>query len=175
MTINPGSDHTLNKAVLSGPNLHPWDSGPAVAELQELLNAHGFRLKVDGDFGALTEAAVTSFQAQHGLRIDSIVGPKTRIALKTTIQPGTRILRQGHTGIDVFEVQGLLQVSGYTITRNGIFCHETRLAVLDFQRSHKLHENGMVDPITWTVLRGKPGLPKPPKQRGWLINIRKWW
>lgn len=161
--------------ALSEPVLYPWDSGPAVAKLQELLRAHGFNLKIDGDFGGITEAAVKTFQRQQRLRIDGVVGAQTWTALKATIKPGTRILHQGHTGGDVHELQGLLQVHGYCLCRDGIFGPKTKQAVIDFQQKHKLKVNGLVDPITWTVLRGGSPLPNPPKQTGWWLNPRRWW
>lgn len=176
MTSDSSFVHGMSPAALAGPTIYPWDTGPAVAELQEMLNAHGFKLRMDGDFGYITEAAVKEFQRQRGLRIDGVVGPKTRAALKTSIVPGSRNLRIGHTGADVCELQGLLQVCGFPIQRNGIFNRETRQAVLAFQEEHKLRANGIVDSITWRVLRGKP-LPEPPrpKRNRWFIDVRKWW
>lgn len=58
--------------------------GPNVSKLQELLNAALLlnpALKIDGDFGRATNEAVKRFQAERGLGIDGIVGPKTRNAL----------------------------------------------------------------------------------------------
>lgn len=159
--------------ALTGPELCPWESGPAVAQLQELLRAHGFDLKIDGDFGSITEAAVRSFQKQQGLTIDGVVDSKTWAMLKSTLQPGYRVLRQGHTGADVRELQGLLQIYGYNLCRDGIFGEKTKQAVIAFQQKHKLKDNGMVDSITWTVLLNGP-LPPPPKQTGWSLHLRKW-
>ncbi len=154
-------------SALAGPKLCPWESGPVVIELQELLNAHGFRLKVDGDFGERTAAAVATYQRQHGLRIDSIVGEQTWAALKTTVQPGCRSLRLGHTGADVFELQWLLQICSYELARDGIFGEETKRAVIAFQQRHKLQDLGWVDRITWRVLRGDSlPLPTPPDRKG---------
>jgi peptidoglycan hydrolase-like protein with peptidoglycan-binding domain len=158
-------------SALAGPKLCPWESGPAVIELQELLNAHGFRLKVDGDFGEKTAAAVATYQRQHSLRIDGIVGNYTWAALKTTVQPGCRSLRVGHTGVDVFELQWLLQICGYNVTRDGIFAEETKQAVIAFQQRHKLQDVGWVDRITWQMLRGSslplttlPNPKRPPSK-----------
>ncbi len=173
------SDRELANAstnpALTDPDLYPWDFGSAVAQLQELLRAHGFDVKIDGDFGSRTEAAVKAFQKQQGLRINGVVDFETWTTLKTTIQPGTRLLRRGHTGADVRELQGLLQIQGYNVPRNGIFCVNTKQAVIAFQQRHKLKDNGIVDPITWTILRGGLPLPTFPKQTGWFFNIRKWW
>ena len=166
---------TVMDTALTGPVIYPWDSGSAVAQLQELLRAHGFRMRIDGDFGGVTEAAVRSFQRQRGLRPDGIVDAKTWASLKGTIQPGTRTLRLGHTGSDVWELQGLLQVHGYSIVRNGWFDRDTKQATIAFQQKHKLKDNGIVDAITWTILRAGSPLPPAPQQNRWLIDFRKWW
>lgn len=67
----------------SRPTLSYGSKGSAVKELQTRLNANGATppLKVDGDFGPLTNGAVLSFQRSRGLVVDGIVGPKTWAAL----------------------------------------------------------------------------------------------
>lgn len=49
--------------------------------LQRRLNAWGSHLKVDGDVGPETKAAVLLFQKANGLLADGIAGPLTRLAL----------------------------------------------------------------------------------------------
>lgn len=52
-------------------------SGDAVGRLQTVLTASGFPLRVDGTFGAGTEAAVKAFQTRAGLAADGVVGSQT--------------------------------------------------------------------------------------------------
>jgi hypothetical protein len=76
------ADRMLDKAIrelLNGqlppvgrPALKKGSEGPAVAEVQRMLN-----IKVDGSFGKDTEDAVKRFQSAHGLDSDGEVGPKT--------------------------------------------------------------------------------------------------
>ena len=64
------------------PTLRQGDSGAAVSELQQLLNAKGINMTVDGVFGNATRAAVVQFQQQNGLVVDGIVGTQTWQALR---------------------------------------------------------------------------------------------
>ena len=59
------------------------DRGELVKVVQNLLNAHGYSLDVDGVFGAKTDAAVRDFQTRHALTVDGIAGPLTTAALST--------------------------------------------------------------------------------------------
>jgi murein L,D-transpeptidase YcbB/YkuD len=138
--------------VSPGPDLHPWDTGLAVAEMQELLCAHSFILRIDGDFGWRTELAVKRFQRQHGLRADGIVNAKTWMLLKSLVQPGDRLLWQGKSGADVAELQQLLRHQGYSIRTTGIFDADTKRAVMDYQQHHSLNGNGVVGERTWLLL-----------------------
>lgn len=157
------------------PDLYPWDQGHKVMELQELLRAHGFEVRINGNFDSYTEAAVRTYQYQEGLRIDGIVGAKTWAALIMNIQPGARRLRLGCVGADVGELQGLLLVHGFHVRRDQVFGRVTETAVREFQRQSKLRETGIVDDTTWTFLRGQGLSAPPPKKNWWRTNLQKWW
>ena len=58
--------------------------GEDVLRLQKALNAIGYNLEEDGDFGSQTLAAVRHFQAVNGLEVDGIVGEQTRKAVGLT-------------------------------------------------------------------------------------------
>lgn len=57
-------------------------TGDAVADLQRGLQAAGYQVAVDGDFGPGTEVALFAFQKSNGLIPDGIAGPATWAALK---------------------------------------------------------------------------------------------
>lgn len=63
------------------PTLKLKSKGNYVKHLQKDLNRHGAALKIDGDFGSRTEAAVKAFQRKKKLSADAVVGPKTWKAL----------------------------------------------------------------------------------------------
>ena len=63
------------------PTLRFGDRGSAVRVLQRLLVSKGYPIKIDGDFGVLTETAVKAFQSRRGLTTDGIVGSRTWRAL----------------------------------------------------------------------------------------------
>lgn len=59
------------------PTLKEGSKGEAVRNLQQLLTYAGYTLKIDGIYGPVTSAAVMAFQADRGLVVDNIVGPRT--------------------------------------------------------------------------------------------------
>ncbi len=71
----PGEDLTKQQV---NSVMHLGSKGEFVEELQRNLNTLGYGdLKVDGDFGASTEAAVKRFQSSNGLEVDGWAGPRT--------------------------------------------------------------------------------------------------
>lgn len=65
----------------------PMSTPAQVREVQELLNAAGASLVVDGDWGPATSAAVQDVQRAAGLAVDGKVGPQTLAVLRREDQP----------------------------------------------------------------------------------------
>src|SRR3990167_495058 len=67
-------------------NLMRGSKGEEVKRLQEALNASGIgvNLKIDGDFGPATEAAVRAYQSSKNIKSDGIVGQQTIATLSGT-------------------------------------------------------------------------------------------
>lgn len=86
VSATTGSATTAAGRVVSSPsdNVQRGDSGSGVKQIQNALIAQGYAITADGQFGALTEQAVKTFQSKHSLKQDGIVGPATWAKLKTT-------------------------------------------------------------------------------------------
>jgi peptidoglycan hydrolase-like protein with peptidoglycan-binding domain len=124
-------------------------TGETVKQVQRILG-----LKVDGQFGPITDRAVRAFQAKNGLLVDGIVGPITHAALAggapskpaaPAKPPLPRWLRIGATGPAVKYIQSALG-----ITADGIFGKITERHVREFQRANGLLVDGIVGPITYS-------------------------
>ena len=70
-------DPTGHAAIIS-----KGQTGDQVKAIQELLNAAGYKLDVDGSFGPKTQAAVTEFQKKSGIKVDGTVGAQTLSVLQ---------------------------------------------------------------------------------------------
>ena len=63
-------------------------TGPEVRAAERALKTAGFNPgPIDGEFGALTHAAVVAFQASRGLIADGEIGAKTARALDLELPP----------------------------------------------------------------------------------------
>ena len=88
---NAGNEQlTMNNEQLSEtrPVVRKGSKGTAVTELQTMLLKLGYDLGpcgVDGDFGKSTDAAVRSFQSDHRLTVDGVVGKNTWSELEKTV------------------------------------------------------------------------------------------
>ena len=86
--VGPATYRALNRTaptVRSVRHLRlkrPPLTGGDVSRVQRALRRAGHRIAVDGNYGPVTDIAVTRFQRKHGIEPDGIVGPQTLAALK---------------------------------------------------------------------------------------------
>ena len=138
---------------------------PRVEALQSLLNASDplqSPLRVDGNFGPGTRAALLRFQASQGLDPKGATDEKTWKALAglgVRSGPGEpQILMIGDTGPKVAALQKALNLSVAPtplLKADGNFGPETRDALRQFQCASKLVDTGVVDRQTWQRLNLK--------------------
>jgi peptidoglycan hydrolase-like protein with peptidoglycan-binding domain len=140
------------------PTLRYGSRGNAVKTLQTRLNAWGAKLVVDGIWGNRTDVAVRTFQKNHGLTVDGIVGPATWSHLKEapsvapTPAPAMPVVKYGMKGSSVRVLQQHLVLWGHSVVVDGIFGYKTLTAVKSFQSRHGLVVDGIVGAKTWGVL-----------------------
>jgi peptidoglycan hydrolase-like protein with peptidoglycan-binding domain len=131
------------------------DTGVLVETVQYLLNQAGASLTVDGNFGAMTAAAVESFQAAHGIEATGEVHGYTWPALVVTVQDGS-------TGDAVEAGQTLLNsVDDAGLTVDGNDGANTTAAVKAFQTKAKLTVDGVAGSSTWNALVNAALIPTP--------------
>jgi hypothetical protein len=83
---NGGNDNPSSNIPALSRNMklaNPYMRGNDVLSLQKKLIARGYNIvgSADGVFGKKTDAGVRQFQADQGLVVDGVVGPKTWAAL----------------------------------------------------------------------------------------------
>jgi peptidoglycan hydrolase-like protein with peptidoglycan-binding domain len=160
---------------LGDRGLRAGASGTDVRELQKALRKAGFRVKVDGRFGAATVRAVKRFQRAAQLTPSGTVGRKTVAALKAAARGasanisggfdparanqkrqslGDRIpVKRGMSGHDIRVLQDLLGDAGYDVRVDGEFGTGTYRAVKAFEQAHGLPVDGQLDAADIDALR----------------------
>src|SRR5579884_3944026 len=145
--------------------LRRGDTGPAVAQLREMLASQGLLPPASGAamvadcFDLAVEHAVRAFQQRRGLITDGIVGFATYQALcDARRELGCRVLRyvigRPLRGDDVCTLQERLLELGYDAYRaDGIFGVQTEVALRSFQRDYGLFVDGVCGPATMRALR----------------------
>ncbi len=136
------------------------DTGEAVADIRALLATLGLLPRSGGTseaetaFDGETDRAVRAFQQQRGLTVDGIVGPQTyRVLDEARWKLGDRLLTHipGNlmSGDDVVTLQQRLLDLGFRVGRaDGLYGHQTEMAVRDFQRNIGVPADGTCGPST---------------------------
>ena len=157
--------------IAAAPAQGVLDAG--VAGAQVALRSHGlYRGPIDGVRGPQTNRAVRAFQRREGLRVDGVVGPRTRARMGRLGRPdfGRRVIRRGMVGWDVSVLQFKLSRRGARVRGiDGIFGRNTLGAVRRFQSSRGLAADGLVGPATRRALRARAPAQrssKPHRPRG---------
>jgi peptidoglycan hydrolase-like protein with peptidoglycan-binding domain len=136
-----------------------------VAALQVAMGTLGlYPHPVDGVSGPWTQGAVRTFQAQHGLTVDGVAGPKTRAVLGWRGRPnlGARPVHRGQKGWDVAALQFLLNNRGFGPGDfDGGFGPNTESAVRRYQSAAGLSVDGIAGPTTINALRGATVISAP--------------
>ena len=131
----------------------PYMKGKDIIALQKALIKKGYEIDADGIFGPLTQWAVEKFQAAVRLPITGVADHATqRILNARELYLSDPYL----IGADVRQVQKLLVRIGYDVPIDGVYCLQTRDAVLSFQRYFNLREDGMVQGETLSQLLFMP-------------------
>jgi peptidoglycan hydrolase-like protein with peptidoglycan-binding domain len=128
------------------PTQSTGNRGVDVQAIQYLLAHHGHPVDPIGVFGPATNTAVRTFQSEHGLTVDGIVGPNTWGALVVQI-------RQGDSGPAVRALQAELNKKRrLSLAVSGTFDAATDAAVRTFQQHAGIGVDGVAGPVTWRNL-----------------------
>lgn len=111
----PNGGYDIWYTVDNGGLIQNGDVGRAVKDLQLLLDWQGASIGIDGYFGNATYNAVKSFQSNHGLYPDGIVGKNTSNVLfnlaagNVSRDPGVDIEYNGGYGY-IYRIDGTGQL-----------------------------------------------------------------
>ena len=131
--------------TFSWPTVQQGSISEDVSSIQLMLQAHGYSLGIDGNFGPQTASTVKSFQSAHKLSVNGAVGPQTWPVLVVTTS-------NGNTGSAVKALQRQLNAHGASLTVDGQFGALTQAAVKSYQSKHHLTVNGTANLQTWSSL-----------------------
>lgn len=136
----PPADRSSRRGLAPVPT--GWDHAPSGATPSQQVAGQ------DAEYDSRTEAAIRTFQAQRGLRVDGACGAETWAALvEAGYRLGDRLLylrRPALRGDDVAELQRRLAALGFDLGRiDGIFGDRTAAALGEFQRNVGLPADGI--------------------------------
>jgi len=154
------------KKELPRPPYKYGDKGIAIEELQKLLNNFGYKIVIDGIFGASTEDAIINFQHRLGLDVDGIVGEQTFLKLNTPpmsstmYNPNELIAKQSNATFSSNEL---------AVNSKGLYSNTNYYMVIDIKSQRVNVFNGYKD--HWKLIRSMPcatGKPETPTVKGFF-------
>jgi murein L,D-transpeptidase YcbB/YkuD len=108
-------------------------------------------VKVNGSFSTSLTAAVKYFQCAAFLPVTGIVDLVTWDFLLTGVD-SLPILGPGSYGAMVWEIQIMLQHSGFPVRVSGVFSRSLVQQIKQYQALQGVKDNGVIDSATWAVL-----------------------
>ncbi len=145
--VNTETLITLQYAVDNRLSLGMND--PRVIDLKVQLEIVGFRVSnnPNGNYGPITAAKVSEFQAEYGLRVTGIADPLTQDRLN---ELATVPLEQGMYRADVVDLKINLEKIGYAVSSNPTTYYGPMTAsqVRAFQSAYGLTADGIADKET---------------------------
>ena len=156
-----------------GVTIHANSRGEAVGRMQERLKTLGYyHGEITNVADKDTIAALKMFEGMNGLEADGEASAEDQNVLygataveaganvtptpAPTMQPPTRTLRRGDSGEDVKSVQNRLKELGYFDGKfTGNYNAATEEAVKAFQKKNSIKADGILGPVSRSVLYGK--------------------
>lgn len=158
------ASYVVQRLASHHPVIRQGSRGAAVRDAQTKLNSampNATPLVVDGDFGPLTRTAVVTFQQQHDLADDGVIGPNTWAVLDNPPAPvhplpsPAQIAALGLSHDDIAQAQQKLNVANNEtpqLSINAVYDDLMSTAVEAFQTSHGLPVDGLLGRATLTAL-----------------------
>ncbi len=168
MAARPGRVWIFGARWGNGKRIQPL-SGVHEASYADL--SHGVRAvldacEVDGQPALVSELyrddTLAAWLSDEGplpvVRYPTASGPPVAISTPTTAtwtEPQGAILRRGHRGDAVRELQRLLASRGFVVAQDGLYGPGTESAVREYQEERGLQADGVAGSVTLASLRGR--------------------
>lgn len=164
------SAHASGIAVDVNWDTNPYTAGRLVTDMPGamVLECRSIRTRAGvlvwrwgGDWDGRPETPHAFYDAMHWEIVATLAELKAGIDRPLTLGPVTTlpVLRKGHQGSAVVDLQTQLTAAGFPVPDTGNFLDKTDKAVRAFQKSRGLKVDGRVGPATWTaLLNGLPAL-----------------
>lgn len=156
MPTNPDPFLQLNKRPVLYQESTARTAQDALDELQQCLHDKKYLSTLSGKFDTETDQAVRSFQRDHKLPVNGVVGLLTWVCLDYPTL-SRHSYRQASTDIQpaIQTLQTILRQEGFSIKdARGHFGRDTERAVKVFQSRYGLKGDGVVGAVCWAVLLG---------------------